>query len=55
MIKVELDEEGGRAVWEVEAQDGAGDLEALVDAFTGEIVGQGSEDVEGAGQGGDDD
>ncbi|MEV4788286.1 PepSY domain-containing protein [Streptomyces tuirus] len=55
VIKVELDEEGGRAVWEVEAQDGAGDVEALVDAFTGQIVGQGSEDVEGAGQGGDDD
>ena len=33
-----------------EAQDGAGDIEALVDQ-----LGQGSEDVEGAGQGGDDD
>ncbi|MFE9924871.1 PepSY domain-containing protein [Streptomyces sp. NPDC005774] len=43
VVKVELDEEGGRAVWEVEARDGGGDLEALVDAFTGRIVGQDSE------------
>ncbi|GGZ89518.1 PepSY domain-containing protein [Streptomyces bluensis] len=40
VVKVELDEEGGRAVWEVEAQLGGGSIEALVDAFTGEIVGE---------------
>ncbi|MGX1567879.1 PepSY domain-containing protein [Streptomyces sp. NPDC055506] len=43
VVKVELDEEGGRAVWEVEAQDGSGGLEALVDAFTGQLVGEDSE------------
>ncbi|WP_107501360.1 PepSY domain-containing protein [Streptomyces viridosporus] len=43
VVKVELDEEGGRAVWEVEARDRGGDVEALVDAFTGRIVGQESE------------
>ncbi|MFI8308927.1 PepSY domain-containing protein [Streptomyces sp. NPDC085927] len=46
VVKVELDEEGGRAVWEVEARDGGGDIEALVDAFTGRIVGQDSEQSE---------
>ncbi|WP_016823480.1 PepSY domain-containing protein [Streptomyces viridosporus] len=43
VVKVELDEEGGRAVWEVEAREGGSDVEALVDAFTGRIVGQESE------------
>ncbi|WDV49656.1 PepSY domain-containing protein [Streptomyces coeruleorubidus] len=50
VLKVELDEEGGRAVWEVEAHDGAGDVEALVDAFTGQIVGQDAEDLDEAGR-----
>ncbi|MEU6524514.1 PepSY domain-containing protein [Streptomyces sp. NPDC046924] len=46
VVKVELDEEGGRAVWEVEARDRGGEIEALVDAFTGRIVGQDSEPSE---------
>ncbi|AXG78782.1 PepSY domain-containing protein [Streptomyces paludis] len=47
VFKVELDEEGGRAVWEVEARVAAGGIEVLVDAFNGRIVGQdGDEDGE---------
>ncbi|MFC5957740.1 PepSY domain-containing protein [Streptomyces pratens] len=49
VIKVELDEEGGRAVWEVEAQDGTGEVEVLVDAFTGQLVGQDSRDGDDGG------
>ncbi|MEU5525087.1 PepSY domain-containing protein [Streptomyces sp. NPDC047860] len=50
VVKVELDEEGGRAVWEVEAVDGSAGIEALVDAFTGQLVGQESEQGEDAGE-----
>ncbi|MEV6586745.1 PepSY domain-containing protein [Streptomyces acidicola] len=59
VVKVELDEEGGRAVWEVEAQLGGGSIEALVDAFTGEIVGEDAGDSgdfeDSEDSGGDDD
>jgi len=58
VVKVELDEEDGRAVWEVEALDGNGDIEALVDAFTGQLVGQESvearDSVEAEDEGDDD-
>ncbi|MEW1719555.1 PepSY domain-containing protein [Streptomyces sp. NPDC093109] len=54
VVKVELDEEGGRAVWEVEARAAAGGIEVLVDAFNGRIVGQDAEGADDDDRDGDD-